>query len=111
MPALEVHLRERLGDISESLSQAKADGTIDIGEAWALFGQITAAGSHVMGDLGSSSGIDHLTRECEALFDEHIKPIDIKGVPNWIEPTVDRVIRSQIRPMLVLAAEKLAEVT
>lgn len=41
-----------------------------------------------------------LVEMAEKLYDEHVAPLDIPGVPNLIEPRVDAAIRAQIRPLI-----------
>lgn len=36
----------------------------------------------------------------EKLYDKHVAPIDLPGIPNLIEPRFDAMIRAQIRPLI-----------
>lgn len=95
-------LHERVEAIVAQHAAAKEDGTITASEAFGLAGQIVIAAGQVMVDLvDSREKAGELATCCEEIFDKYIKPLDIKGVPNWIEPTIDGLIRANIRPAIL----------
>lgn len=98
----DLHLYDRVKAIVSQHREAKADGAISLGEVTHILGDILEAAAHVL--HGLTDGREHaavLAESCERLFDEYLRPLDIKGIPNLIEPTVDGLIRAQIRPLIL----------
>ena len=94
------HLYEQVKSIVSKVVEARSDGVVSFGELSAIAGEIVNAAAHVMEAIKDPTHLSDLVLACEKLFDEYFEPIDLKGVPNFLEPTVDGLIRSQIRPMI-----------
>lgn len=50
-----------------------------------------------------------LVEMAEKLYDQHVAPLDLPGVPNLIEPRIDAMIRSQIRPIIYRLLESVKQ--
>ena len=105
----EHHLYDRVKEIVAGTIEARADGTVTFGELSKIGGEIINAAAHVLEALSDrSSHLDDLATSCERLFDEYFAPLDLSGVPNFFEPTVDGLIRSQLRPTIAKIYDLLA---
>ncbi len=102
------HLYDQIKEAAALHLKANEDGTVTMTELFGIVGAVVEAAAHVIAALADRQ--DHfndLAESCEKLFDEYIEPLDIKAVPAFLEPTVDGLIRGQIRPILTRIYEKL----
>lgn len=73
-----------------------ADGKISISEVFTLVGRATATFVNLFRslDLGTESERkDTVVLAIGRFYDEIVAPIDITGVPNFLEPIVDKALR------------------
>jgi hypothetical protein len=73
-----------------------ADGKISISEVFTAVGNATATFVQLFRTLGIGSEAERKDAVVKAIgrfYDEVIAPIDIVGVPNFLEPVVDKAIR------------------
>lgn len=63
----------------------------------------------IRGEVVSYIDVAPLVEVAERLYDEHVAPLDIPGVPNLIEPRIDAMIRAQIRPLIYRMLESVKQ--
>lgn len=94
--------------VRELIDTFTADGKLSYKESFVVALRMAQALGNAVDQLSDPSQLESLILECEEAYDEHIAPLDISGVPNWIENRfVDPTIKSQIRPALTMMAEML----
>lgn len=101
----DVPLKEQIRDIVAHTKEAYADGRISFREATGVLSEFQHATSHVLGALANpSERAGELADAAESLFDEYLVPLDIYGVPAYIEEPAEALLRSQIRPWVLRLA-------
>ena len=99
-------LEQQIAHAVASIKEARADGTITLKEALHVAADITHAAWEVLDSITDPvAGKEDLIRAAEAVYDEYLAPLDLVGVPNRIEPYVDKVIRDTIRPGIALLVD------
>ena len=104
-------LQHGLRRLVEVIRASTADGKITLPELWHIFGQITETASNLAGTLSDKQeNFEPLVMALETLYDEHIAPLDLWLVPDWLEKRyVDPWIRGQIRPWVAAVYKALGE--
>lgn len=103
-------LEDQFSAVIAAYAQAKADGSISFREALHIAAEITHAGCELLCKIDNPlTHKEELIRSAEAAYDKYLAPLNIVGVPDSIEPYVDRLLRDQIRPSLSLAFDRLGE--
>lgn len=98
MPMSEV-LDKAIADIIAKYKVANADGKMTFSEILTLVGNAVATFVQLFESFGDGTGADKKASVLAALstfFDQVVSPIDIKGVPNFIEPVVDSAIKGLV---------------
>ena len=96
--------KEVLGEIQS----ANADGKITLAEAGRISGAVIHAAAATVDALEDrQAGFSQVVEAAEAAFDEIIAPLDLQGIPNWLEVQAKAVIRTQIRPAIQAMYEAL----
>lgn len=95
-------MKDRIEDVLELGPQIIADGKITLPEAAAYVFEVIETAAEIVKTLEDRQGqFETLVKDCEAWFDEHIAPLDLRGVPNWLEKRfLDPLLRSTIRPAI-----------
>ena len=94
--------------VHELFDAAVSDGQIEFREFWVIGVRLAQAVGNAMDTLSDPTQFEDLVEECEGAFDQYIAPLDIVGIPAWLETRfVDPALRNQIRPILTLMAEPL----
>ena len=69
--------------------------------------EILEAAGHFAQALGDDDEhFNVLVADCQRVFEERIRPLDLPGVPNWAEHFVDGFLKDAIRPALEAARGK-----
>ena len=93
-------LKNYFEEISSHYNEVAADGKIDFSDAVFLAGKAAASFVQVVERFKSDSdGASKKAIVLEALdhfYDDVIKPLDIKAIPNIIEPVVDSAVKQII---------------
>ena len=87
---------EKLDSLKVSLKEAKADNRISKAEYADLAGLAFELLGHALQCSGDHERYKELAKDLQDLYVEYIKPMDLPGVPNWIEATVDGIIANNI---------------
>lgn len=87
----------------------QSDGKVTVTEAAGIVHMAMGITVYLLTLWEDDDGFDFLIGELEQLYETHIKPIDIKGLSNFIEPTVDGILQRKIRTILVAIREHIAE--
>lgn len=86
-----------IGDIQT----ATADGKITLIEAGRIVGAVIHSAAAVVDALEDrQSGFGQVVEAAESAFDEIVAPIDLAGVPSWLESQAKALVRAQIRPAI-----------
>jgi len=94
-------LKEQIARSMAITKAATADGRITLKEGIAIVGEVLHASAVAAGSLTDPvAGKEDLIQAAEAVYDDFVAPIDLVGVPNIIEPFVDKWLREIIRPGL-----------
>lgn len=79
------------------------------GESLDFRGLLAFVWDRIRGEVVSYLDVAPLVEAAEKLYDEHVAPLDIPGVPNLIEPRIDAMIRAQIRPLIYRMLESVKQ--
>ena len=85
-------LEEILDDIINKVSAARADDVVTFNEVLGISMVFVTGITHIVNDLKDQESMEDLIDECQGIFDKHLRPLDIKGVPNLLERFVDNFI-------------------
>jgi hypothetical protein len=102
MPTLYDEVKEAIDKIVAKYKELAVDG-LTFTEMWTLFNNATATLVQLVEKYGDYTGEEKKAVVLQALdhfYDEVIEPIDIKAIPNFIEPIVDKAMKELL---LVLA--------
>lgn len=92
---------EHAKDAASKITLAAADGTITLREAWTIFGAVVHAAADAVDKLEDrQAGFAEIVEVAEAAFDTLVAPLDLAGVPQWLEAQAKALIRGQIRPTI-----------
>jgi hypothetical protein len=90
-------LKDAVNQIVVHYKEATSDGKLSFGEIFMLGGKATASFVQLFEQFTeNATGEEKKAAVLAALdvfFDEVIAPIDIKGIPNFIEPVVDSSLK------------------
>ncbi len=89
-------LKQEIDRIVTMFEDAKADSHVTLEEIWTLTTEVISSLVKVAEEWGGA-GTDKKQAVLDGIslfYDEVIAPIDIKWVPNLVEPAVDRVVKS-----------------
>lgn len=89
-------VKEEINKIIEEAKLAYADKKLSLSEVWGLFQDIVVSFMKIA-ETVNLSGVDKKAIVMDAasrLYDEVIAPIDIKSIPNVIEPAFDKFGKS-----------------
>lgn len=87
-----------IADVAAKLTAAKADGKLDAAELWDLAGVLVGASARrliaalVQAPIDGPAKRKLVAEAVVQVYEQAIAPLDIPGVPNWVEPLVDRGI-------------------
>lgn len=95
--------RAELNEAFAAIVSARADARITAAEWLKIVGEfLGAAESAVTGVAADDAGFEQLVRDAETVVQETIIPLDIPGVPPFIENfVVDPQILAMVRPALM----------
>ena len=88
----EHNLEEILADIITKVKDARSDDVVTFNEAMGVGMLFIAGVTHVVKDLQNEDDMEDLIEECQGIFDEYLRPLDIKAIPNFLERFVDNFI-------------------
>ena len=101
-------LVNQLGETTKLALSIAEDGKIEYEEVCKLLGSIVKSAARLLEVLENRNDrFEELVEACETIFDESIAPLDVRAIPNFLEPAVDRTIRRRIRPMIAELYELL----
>lgn len=93
-------LKTAVEQITAQYKESVADGKLSFSEIFALISKATASFVQLFEQFTDGvSGEDKKAAVLAALehfFDEVISPLDIKGIPNFIEPIVDSSLKQLV---------------
>lgn len=92
-------LKAAIDKIIADYKAANADGKLSFSEIFELVGNAVATFVQLVETYGGTSGAEKkaaVLQAIEQLFDEVIIPIDIKGIPNFLEPIADRALKQLV---------------
>ena len=95
--------------IQTMVSKAEAKATAmgqQPGDPWGISAWLVDTAYDMLQELGIDS-VDEIVEAAEELFDRFIRPIDLPGIPNFIEPAVDRALKSAISAAIRAAATQM----
>jgi hypothetical protein len=94
-------LDEHIDATIKSVADAMADTKLEVKEIGVIVGGFAACVAHVF--YQNEDMIKHKQEIKDSLhsaYNKHIRPIDLKQIPNWIEPTFDSIVEAQIDPIV-----------
>ena len=90
-------LKTAVEQITAHYKEATSDGKLSFAEIFSLISKATASFIQLFEKFTDGvSGADKkaaVLAALDAFFDEVISPLDIKGIPNFIEPVVDSSLK------------------
>ena len=90
-------LKTAVDQITAHYKEAASDGKLSFAEIFSLISKATASFIQLFEKFtDGASGADKkaaVLAALDAFFDEVISPLDIKGIPNFIEPVVDSSLK------------------
>lgn len=90
-------LKSAVEEITAHYKDVASDGKLTFSEIFSLAGKATASFIQLFEKFtDGASGADKkaaVLAALDAFFDEVISPLDIKGIPNFIEPIVDSSLK------------------
>jgi len=92
-------LQDSIDQIIADYKEANKDGKLSFSEIFTLVGNAVASFVHLMESFGEGTGAEKKAAVLAAIdrfFDEVITPIDIKGIPNFLESIFDSSLKSLI---------------
>lgn len=92
-------LQGAIDQIIADYKAANADGKLSFSEIFTLVGNAVASFVHLTEDFGEGTGPEKKAAVIAAIdrfFDEVITPIDIKGIPNFLESIFDSSLKSLV---------------
>jgi len=104
-------LRDSLEDVVWIVKEATADGKITLPEVGRIFGEMAQAAAVLSRTLEDrEANFEPLCRELNAIYDTHVAPIDLVGIPDYLERVaIDPLIKSMIRPWVAMVYSALGE--
>lgn len=89
-------VKEKIDVVVETYKVAVSDGVLTLSEVWLLSQEAVASFMQIAKELNISGKEkkEVVMKAAERLYDEVIAPIDIKAVPNVVEPVFDRLTKS-----------------
>lgn len=100
MSALYETIKAECGIAAEAIKAQLADG-FQFSDVWPSISAATMAFTRIAQATGADGPAkkEAVLLALEAFYDNAVAPLDLPGVPNlFIEPTVDKILRSLIRP-------------
>lgn len=102
-------LREQIESSLVITKAATADGKVTLKEGIGILGEVLHATAVAAGNLVDPvAGKEELIQAAESIYAEYVAPIDLAGVPNLIEPFVDKWLGEVIRPSISLLVDRIA---
>lgn len=92
-------LQDSITQIIADYKAANADGKLSFTEIFTLVGNAVASFVHLTENFGEGSGPEKkaaVIAAIDKLFDEVITPIDIKGIPNFLESIFDSSLKKLV---------------
>jgi len=104
-------LRDSLEDVVLKVEESAKDGKITLPEIWGMFGEISNAAAVLSNTLEDKEAhFEPLCKELEKIYDKYIAPLDLIGVPDFLEKRlVDPWVKSMIRPWVAMVYSALGE--
>jgi hypothetical protein len=105
-------VKAAIDQIIAKYKELAADG-LSFSEVWTLFQNATATLIQLVQKYGDYSGEQKKEVVIEALgrlYDEVIAPIDLKGIPNFLEPIVDRALKQLLLTFAGPAIDSLVNI-
>jgi hypothetical protein len=106
-------VQDSITQIIASYQTVVADGKLTLSELWTLFQNATATLVQLVERYSGYSGTekrDVVLAALGTLYDEIIAPVDIKGVPNFLEPLVDKSLRELLLTLAGPAIDSLVNI-
>jgi hypothetical protein len=108
------NLKDYFEEITEHYQALAVDGKFSFGDAMLLMGKASASFIQVVERFTEiANGPDKKQAVLEALdhfYDDVIKPLDLQGVPNLIEPIVDSAIKQLVLTIASASIDTLVAV-
>ena len=98
----------QMGESLGTVTAATEAGTASWSSAWSLMIEFIGKAIGIAKELRGLTGDELKEKVIEAaekFYEEVIVPIDIPGVPNIIEPLVDKAIGKALRPLIAGAVD------
>jgi hypothetical protein len=92
-------LQVSIDQIIADYRKANEDGKLSFSEIFTLVGNAVATFVHLMETFGEGTGAEKkaaVLLAVDKFFDEVITPIDIKGIPNFLEPVFDSSLKNLV---------------
>ena len=106
-------LQAAITKIINSYDKASSDGKLTFSEIWGLFQNALATLIQLTEKYAEYTGEQKkevVLAALDQLFDRVIKPIDIKGVPNFLEPIVDKALKQLLMTLAGPAIDSLVNI-
>ena len=106
-------IKEQVDSIIKEYREISADGTFTVAEVWKM-SQDAAASFVKIAEAYEATGADKKAAVMEAaakFYDEIVAPIDIKQIPNVVEPIFDKFARVLFLELISGAIDSLVTVS